>query len=237
MRDYQTAETYLGKKTDRPLPGRFTRLQRRDDGSIAVRYHATDVITYRPDGTIRADSGGYRTMTTKARIAEYSPIRVSQTRGLWYVGDGLYQDGIIYQDGTIRGTIPAGDTERAKRALDKQVRRYIRGFCDHVIAAGEISAPSGGDCWGCHMRASDPAAEPMGYGHYLDHFGGTPDEPDPYYVPSLVTNAIRARGYGSPAMIWAMIQGETKRGHARILGDVLRAYFRKIKPGLLAARD
>mgnify|MGYP003344650536 CR=1 FL=1 len=39
----------------------------------AVRLHATDILTCWPDGTVSVSSGGWKTVTTKARINEFLP--------------------------------------------------------------------------------------------------------------------------------------------------------------------
>lgn len=70
--NYQQAIAYLqgGRdKESRPF-GNNTRLERRADG-IAVRLHATDVVTLLPDGGVRLNSGGWRTVTTKARMNDH----------------------------------------------------------------------------------------------------------------------------------------------------------------------
>lgn len=41
------------------------------DGTIAVRLHDTDVVTVKPDDTIRIDSGGWYTRTSQDRIGEW----------------------------------------------------------------------------------------------------------------------------------------------------------------------
>lgn len=41
------------------------------DGSIAVRLHGTDVVRAEPNGDITLRTGGYHTVTTKARINEF----------------------------------------------------------------------------------------------------------------------------------------------------------------------
>src|SRR5439155_16066680 len=38
------------------------------DGTVAVRYHRTDVATLHPDGTVTLRTGGWRTVTTRRRI-------------------------------------------------------------------------------------------------------------------------------------------------------------------------
>jgi len=258
MRNYQQAAAYLGAKTDRPLSGRATRLQRRSAESIAVKYQATDVVTYYADGRTVLESGGYQTSTTKARFGEYSDARIYQNKGLWYVATigpngypdweaprRMYRDGLtIAADGTISGWVPAEDTERAKRRLDRAVREYIKGFCQHVAANG-LEAPGGGDCWGCYFQhaapstatswggapAADRRPEPMGYDHYISHFGGTEEEPEPYYVPSMVWRAVQDRG--NPSFCYQLIQADAKRGDTRQLQYSLRSHFRKIKPAIL----
>jgi len=75
---FEGASAYLGDRVRRVLPGAATTLERRDDGSIAVRYHDTDVVTYRPNGVVEFDNGGFTTPTTKARINTYAPAG-------WYV--------------------------------------------------------------------------------------------------------------------------------------------------------
>ncbi len=69
----------------------------RNVGSIAVRLHTTDIVTYKPDGTIVLNSDGRRTSTTKDMINTYSPARVYQKDGVWYV-DTLVLYGIEFFD-------------------------------------------------------------------------------------------------------------------------------------------
>lgn len=46
-----------------------------------VRYHATIVITIHEDGTFTLNTGGWHTITTKARLNDYSPARVYSVDG------------------------------------------------------------------------------------------------------------------------------------------------------------
>lgn len=84
MRTYQDALDRLAGRRSRKLENN-TYLETRPDGSIAVRLHSTDVVTYHQDGQIVLDSGGWQTVTTKDRINKYSPFRVWQVRRIWYV--------------------------------------------------------------------------------------------------------------------------------------------------------
>jgi DNA helicase TIP49 (TBP-interacting protein) len=114
IRTYQDAAEYLGAKSDRPLANN-TRLQRRDDGAIAVRLHSTDVVIYRQDGTAELYTGGWRTVTTKDRINTFSPARVYAERGRWYVSPGavVFADGLrVSADGTPLNGGPEPADER-----------------------------------------------------------------------------------------------------------------------------
>lgn len=241
-----------------------TYLHETQDG-IAVRLHNTDVVTIHPDNTYTLNSGGWQTFTTKARINEFSPARLGQDKGIWYlyVGAGAgWSKRVAFHDGVkvdANGK-PVGmagddtaDVEDKKRKLDKLTRDYINGFAADALANGGLKEPSQGDCWGCLFTAQAhpfplnlppwqqtpymgvnlatvnvKESEPMGVDHLLQHFE------EKYYVPSLLWKAIHSRGYQHPSVIWHFIEDELKRGESRMLKDVLRAYFRKRKPALLA---
>ena len=77
------------------LVRRNTRLTEYVDGRRTLRLHATDIITWKPDGVIILNSGGYRTHTTKKRLNEflgwYTPegkIHIYQKNFKWYVVNG-----------------------------------------------------------------------------------------------------------------------------------------------------
>src|SRR5690349_8930926 len=85
VKSYQQAIEILNGKTSRKLANN-TYLQRRDDKTIAVKLHDTDVVTYTTDEKIILNSGGWRTVTTKERINTFSPLTVYQNKSIWYVG-------------------------------------------------------------------------------------------------------------------------------------------------------
>lgn len=63
-----------------------TYLERRDNDSIAIRLHNTDIVTLHKDDTVTLSSGGWLTMTTKNRISNYAPgIRIESDQGVWQV--------------------------------------------------------------------------------------------------------------------------------------------------------
>lgn len=56
-----------------------------DDGSVGVTLHATMVVVIHPDDCVTLNSGGWRTVTTKARMNDYCGNRIYQRRHQWYV--------------------------------------------------------------------------------------------------------------------------------------------------------
>lgn len=130
--------------------------------------------------------------------------------------------------------------EKAKRQLDREVSKYIKGFAAHVREHG-LEQPSGGDCWGCAMRqvVNDPkgptTAEPMGLDHYREHFT------EGYFVPSLLYNALKEKGYQPDQMgyIWHSIIRDAERGPTSnwLLTSALQRFFMRRKPALLGLTD
>jgi hypothetical protein len=214
VKNFAEAEASLGKRDRRKLEN-HTYLERRENGSIAVKLHATDVVTYLPNGRTVLASGGYRTSTTKDRLIRYGGVPITQERGVWYMGarnhkQGTFRDGVtLLPDGTPDPhTLAHPDTEREVAALRKRIREYAGAYAE-LLVAGEIPEPSGGDCWGCYLRAEgEPVTtEVMGTHHYLLHLGGTEEQEEPYYVPSLVVNALRFCGAG-PAWYWGLFSSD-----------------------------
>lgn len=87
---FAQAEAYVDKARDkwrgRPIANN-TRLVRVDADTIAVVLHSTAVVTYHRSGEFTIYGGGWNTVTTKARIREFSPVRVSSDgQGGWIVG-------------------------------------------------------------------------------------------------------------------------------------------------------
>jgi hypothetical protein len=66
------------------------------DDSVSVRLHGTAVVRFYPNGTVKLNSGGWRTSTTKDRINKYSPVKVYQKKYEWYLQDGTeFEDNIL----------------------------------------------------------------------------------------------------------------------------------------------
>lgn len=211
---YEEATRYLDggrDKNSRPVASN-TRIERRDD-DVAIRLHATDVAVIHPDNSITLDSGGWLTVTTKDRMNAAlgsRPVKIGSDRGVWYIYNrnweksARYFDGItISPDGEVLNPRDETLEERITLAEDKMVRainRYVDGYFA-AMEAGKVPLPSGGDCWDCSMIVSEGPDEgkPLGDVKDGDHLMSHITER--YYVPSLLWNAVKARGYRDVSFI------------------------------------
>lgn len=137
------------------------------DGRMAVRYHHTDVVTWKPSASTKGgnldmydlilDSGGYRTPTTLKRMNAHSPYVVFQEDGVWYVspredlwlpGGGRnktipFYDGMVFRCGKlISGLRPA---PLRGRAVEKAIKTYLKA----IDELEHLPLPEVEDCWAC----------------------------------------------------------------------------------------
>jgi len=160
----------------------------KDYGTRVIRLFKTDILTFMPDGSVIINSGGHRTQLTKGRINEHLPpgFSISQDKGLWYLvnGKGSYnfRDNMtINPDGSVIGYDVNDQTKKAAK-LKKEIKEFVKTFMEKLVA-GEIPAPSQGDCWFCYFKTQDgismgDAGDPAD--HLLSHIR------EKYYVPSLL---------------------------------------------------
>lgn len=91
--NYSDATVKLGNKSERKIAYQ-TVLRRKDDKTLAVRHHKTDIVLIHDNGTYTLNTGGHRTATTKQRLSRYSTARVFQKNFEWYCNGYTYFDGI-----------------------------------------------------------------------------------------------------------------------------------------------
>lgn len=222
--NFLEASTYLGQKEDRPAPSkmgspRATRIIRLNDNKIGLRYHNTDVVVYEPDW-MSLYSGGWFTVTTKARINAALPNNVTlwQEKGVWYLSfrdkgevgwsggtQCVFEEGLqISYEGTLlsEAELFSKDTLKEMRQKTRRIKKYVNAFMD-ALEAGQIEKPSGGDCWACLALLNNPDEEsPLGHSHLDLHIE------ESYFVPSLLYAAL-THGASSMSMKWwvqAMIE-------------------------------
>lgn len=189
------------RKDTKRLDKRNTYVERRGD-NIAVRLHATDILTFAPDGSVQYNSGGYQTPTTKDRMNTYGPAHVTQRRGVWTVhlnnnGHGSsvsvpYRDGLIIR---ANGEIENVGDHAAALAERTAVARYAREYISR-LRAGTLGAPSVGDCLYCQaiVQTLDGRTSTAPE-HLRSHLE------EGYFVPSLL---MRALANAAPVERWAV---------------------------------
>ena len=209
------------------------------DGATVTRLHQTDIVRALPGGRFQLDSKGWRTVTTKDRMATVivaAGYRMWSNKGSWYVGTGQpdvpavpYYDGMILPDAF---KAPAKGAAAEKK--EQSTRKAIKLFCDKLDKMPELPAPSNGDCWLCCMK--DKAGQSMG------EMGGTDSDrehlrthlKEGYLHGSLILNALQFAGYGDVSLIWHMENRDRKEGRKSTWAKrALRKYlYRKL--GLVA---
>jgi len=58
-----------------------------DPDTVAVKYHYTDICTYKRDGTVIVDTGGWWTVTTRERLNAFSPYYIWQYQNEWFISE------------------------------------------------------------------------------------------------------------------------------------------------------
>ena len=112
------------------------------DGSVSVRYHATDVCVLNADGSLTLGSGRWRTRTTARRINQCFDFfnvkaRLYQHRHEWFVDHGgqrlPFVDGMRLGQHTVRHnppSVPFVDVQHEHQAERPSVTlsRMVRVF-------------------------------------------------------------------------------------------------------------
>ena len=212
MLNYEEACNTLGRMKDGSLRpsrkvGNNTYLKLRDRGVIAVLLHSTDVVRFYPDGCVKLDSGGWKTLTTKDRMNRFSPLSVCSDKGVWYVSDGggehdtfTFADGLTYrpETGEFKGV---GPDPKETVKLRKRVAKYAKDFVAAFVK-GDVPEPSGGDCWCCSMF--DRAGATNNADHIKEHIE------ESYFVSSLLMNAMEEFGasQAEKMVVWSRWTGE-----------------------------
>jgi len=104
-----------------------------------IRYHDTDVVSFLADGSIRLNSNGRRTVTTKSRIQEHLPAEwfIYSDKSVWYVSQGLPQrTEYIYNDGMriLPDDSVVGFGSLAIVRSSRSVNRLISDYCRMILS-------------------------------------------------------------------------------------------------------
>lgn len=250
MQTFESVSAVLvGRCKDRRKVANNTYLERRDDGAIALKLHATDVVTYYPDRFV-LDTGGWRTVTTKDRM-KHAGVRVYSDKGTWYVHafdggsdwehDIRYFDGIAfdYQGKCLNAELAPVDTSRVTAKTKREIATYAKLAIEKLNEG--LPLPSGADCWYCAMQTTDGQSLGDAHGdteHLRSHIA------EGYIVPSLLWQAVSEAGYRFPAIILGVHEGGLGGMSAgdhprpRAIGDsVRRALAKYLKRRLLPSEE
>lgn len=103
LTSWAAASVVLGPSLDETQLTPNTRLVRHPGGAVAVRVHATDVVTYYPDQRVKLSSGGFRTALTRDRIRDClpEPMRLIVQAGRWRIVVGGDDESVLFHDGMV----------------------------------------------------------------------------------------------------------------------------------------
>lgn len=99
--DYKKAAEILNGRQKRKIDHN-TYLEQIDEVFV-IRLYNTDIIKIYPDNTQVLRTGGYRTVTTKNRLGDYSFTRINQVKHIWYLRNGAeFTEGVrVNENGQV----------------------------------------------------------------------------------------------------------------------------------------
>jgi hypothetical protein len=153
-----------------------------DGDNVVVRYHHTDIITFKPDGSIHIYFNGYHTMTTRRRISDIVNVRVWGANGMSEIQGTIVANRATIVNGIVTETDYKKSDEDEIKDMKKKIKKYCKEYSDEYPT---MNPPDGGDCWYCALFGG------QGSSHLLSHME------DKYYVPSLLPLAANDAGYNS----------------------------------------
>lgn len=209
------------------------------DGTRHIRLHKTDVVTFKPNGDVILNTGGWRTLTTKARINEFAPVTVYSDRGTWYATNGNWHtaertpfvDGMVLKHGKVK---PPTKRQLATKAREDKLRAKINKFLAQIDKLDTLPEPDSGDCWVCLMfergfaqgeytperggRISKPGYKYNNASHLREHIR------DNYLHGTLIQNAYLWAG--ASLFLWDMHRRDLDRWGRDSAKRYLRRYLK-----------
>jgi len=134
--------------TSARLIARNTLEYTRADGARVVRLHDTDILTFPADGGFTIYTGGFSTVTTRARMNATLPRgwSVYTSRGALYLGTPrgaafpVLETATVSADGAVVSDLAPGDVDKTR----KQIDAYMRAWRERGLPSAEDSR---GDPW------------------------------------------------------------------------------------------
>jgi hypothetical protein len=160
------------------------------NGNRAIRFHDTDIITFKKDGDIILTTGGWHTITTKERLSKpFSPFYITSRKGIWYINETIiFYDGIVLNE--------KGEVKSEQKTIDfkkiNKIKKDIKKYISIIDTIETLPLPNNGDCWHCLFHDKDNRA--LGdLTKDTDHLRSHIEEG--YIHGSILVNAMRERGY------------------------------------------
>ena len=214
MNYYDYFEAFLqgGKDKNRRKVKGNTYAERLANGNIGLRFHATMVCEYWPNGNVTLRSGGWQTVTTQDRINNNSPVRVYSNKGswaIWHFSDAKTAPK-VQKCRVCKGTgVGKGWWCQGARTYDystgsyRQIPVEDREACEHGSMDSHTVPGKPGACYGCNGEGtrdygSKAIPTPFYDGIVVDMSGkvisgmpATPvDFPAPKSIPSVSGDTI-----------------------------------------------
>lgn len=173
-----------------------------EDGTIAVRLHHTDVVTFLTDGTIQLNTGGWYTPTTKDRInaalSELSGYRyhlwIYQENSKWYIEEKGGKTSLFYDGITLNKDLKIVKPKSEDKGKDKLLKA-IKGYCDKIKKLKKIPLPETGDCLICRIETGLTDVEYIVRGNHDKSSHLRLHLKEGYIHGSLLYNALKWAGF------------------------------------------
>lgn len=198
---YKTYRDILGSH-DKVHLGLHTYLVQGENGAIVLRVGSTiksDLVTYRPDGSIVVNTNGMRSTNVREIINAHVPFFfIVDEGGAWLWAErrdssddtsatprsaapefiALYTDGdAIHSDGRL-DYLKGLDDAVEFLTLHAKIKKYAA-----LAASSSVLAPSSYDCWGCYIIDNKGEYLDSTRDHILSHINNND------IVPSLLARA------------------------------------------------
>lgn len=176
---YEETKPLRGKPDFRPLDRRSSRANAqiiKDGEDYVIRLYSTDIVRYRPDGTVKLQCGGWVSQSTAAAISAMSPFTawcrkgylvVALRCGNYYAAGNTFfipRDGLEFDANlvpinppfaTVRKTRVKRDVAKQVRAHFKQVPEMIRAYSAAFVGGDASNLPH------CEVKKTDMVEEPL----------------------------------------------------------------------------
>lgn len=169
------------------------------------------------------------TQNLSGEVKEYCPKcgKAADYAGSYETVSVPFADGLTFKLVGDRYEIDmetAGEDPRQTQKLRRRIKAYAAGYVA-ALRAGNVPAPSGGDCFGCQFKTQDGKA-PFGSDHILLHLE------EKYYVPSLIVRAAETMPC-SQVMKWTIAESWRGIGVENSMRDHSLQTFKKIQGGTM----